>query len=140
MEVTNRNRWAAKFMASRKIRPKRSHCPIASWLDVFGDKWTLVIVRDLMAGKRRYNDFLDSPEGIPTNILADRLKRLEAQGIVTRERYLERPPRYEYILTRRGAELIPALQAIAGWGREHVLRAWETPDWFDTAKPETFAP
>lgn len=127
-------------MASRKIRPKRTHCPIASWHDVFGDKWTLVIVRDLMSGKRRYNDFLDSPEGIPTNILADRLKRLEAQGIVTREAYSERPPRYEYILTRRGAELIPVLQAMTAWSRKHVLRVWETPEWFNSATPETFAP
>ena len=127
-------------MAPRKIRPKRTHCPIASWLDVFGDKWTLVIVRDLMAGKCRYNDFLDSPEGIPTNILADRLKRLEAQGIVTREPYSDRPPRYEYLLTRRGAELIPILQAMTAWGRKHVLRVWEPTEWFTAATPESLRP
>lgn len=127
-------------MPARKIEPKRTHCPIASWLDVFGDKWTLVIVRDLMSGKRRYGDFLTSPEGIPTNILADRLKKLEAQGIVTRERYSERPPRYEYILTRRGAELIPVLQAMSAWSGKHVVKPWELPEWFVSATPETFAP
>lgn len=127
-------------MASRKIRSKRTPCPIASWLDVFGDKWTLVIVRDLMGGKRRYKEFLDSPEGIPTNILADRLKRLEAQGIVSRRRYSDRPPRYEYVLTRRGADLVPVLQAMADWGRKHVVRPWELPDWFRAATPDTYAP
>ncbi|NKB60466.1 MAG: transcriptional regulator [Alphaproteobacteria bacterium] len=125
-------------MPVRKIRSKRTRCPIASWLDVFGDKWTLVLVRDLMSGKRRYGEFLESPEGIPTNILADRLKKLEAQGIVTRERYSDRPPRYEYNLTRRGAELIPVLQAMSAWSGKHVLKPWELPEWFVKATPEMF--
>ncbi len=127
-------------MPARKVRPKRTACPIASWLDVFGDKWTLVIVRDLMSGKTRYGEFQDSPEGIPTNILAERLKRLEANGIVTRERYSDRPPRYEYRLTRRGAELIPVLQAMSAWSGKHVVQPWTLPEWFVSATPETFAP
>ncbi len=127
-------------MSMKKLRHQRSPCPIASWLDFFGDKWTLVIVRDLTGGKRRYSEFQASPEGIPTNILADRLKRLEAIGVVTRRLYREHPPRYEYRLTRRGAELLPVLQAMAQWGRKHIARSWELPEWFTSATPDTFAP
>ena len=65
----------------RRLAPRRSRCPVACTLDVLGDRWSLLVVRDLMRGKRRYAEFLDSPEGIPTNILADRLKRLAAKGV-----------------------------------------------------------
>ncbi len=100
----------------------------------------MVIIRDLLAGKRRYNAFLDSPEGIPTNILASRLKQLEAQGVVTRRRYSERPPRYEYRLTRRGAELLPVLQEMSAWSSRHMAHGWTLPDWFATGTPDQFAP
>ena len=63
-------------------RARRSRCPVACTLDVLGDRWSLLVVRDVMRGKRRYAEFLDSPEGIPTNILADRLKRLVAKGVI----------------------------------------------------------
>ncbi len=63
-------------------RARRSRCPVACTLDVLGDRWSLLVVRDVMRGKRRYADFLESPEGIPTNILADRLKRLVAKGVI----------------------------------------------------------
>ena len=62
---------------------RRSRCPVACTLDVLGDRWSLLVVRDLVRGKRRYAEFLESPEGIPTNILADRLKRLASSGIIT---------------------------------------------------------
>src|ERR671916_2191665 len=75
---------------------RRSACPVACALDVVGDRWTLLVIRDLLAGKSRYGDFLASPEKIPTNILADRLKRLEREGLVSRLPYSVRPPRYEY--------------------------------------------
>ena len=61
-------------------RARRSRCPVACTLDVLGDRWSLLVVRDVMRGKRRYAEFLESPEGIPTNILADRLKRLVGEG------------------------------------------------------------
>lgn len=99
-------------------KPRRSLCPVACSLDVIGDRWTLLIIRDLFAGKRRYGEFLNSPEHIPTNILAERLKRLEGAGLVASAQYSEHPPRFEYGLTQRGRELSPVLDALAIWGLE----------------------
>lgn len=99
---------------------ERSPCPVANVLDVFGDKWTLLIVRDLMLGKLRYGEFAGSMEGIPSNILADRLKRLEAEGVVAKTRYCERPVRYEYTLTEKGRDLKPVLDAMVAWAAKHV--------------------
>jgi DNA-binding HxlR family transcriptional regulator len=102
-------------------RPLRSACPIAGALDLVGDRWTLLVVRDLLLyDKRRFADFLASPEGIASNILADRLVRLERCGIVTRRRYEDRPPREEYHPTRRGWELVPLLRELIRWGQQHV--------------------
>jgi DNA-binding HxlR family transcriptional regulator len=100
------------------VRSKRSLCPVASSLDLIGDRWTLLVIRDLFAGKRRYGDFLASAERIPTNILADRLKRLESAGLVASTPYSQHPPRYEYELTDRGRTLRPVLDAMATWGLE----------------------
>jgi DNA-binding HxlR family transcriptional regulator len=98
----------------------RSPCPIAAALDLLGDRWTLLVVRDLLLfGKKRFGELLASPEKIPTNILTDRLRRLEEAGIVTRVRYLESPPRYEYRLTSRGTDLFPVLRALIEWGNRH---------------------
>ena len=99
----------------------RSTCPIANVLDIVGDKWTLLVVRDLLIlGKRRYGEFQNSPEAIPTNILADRLKRLEAAGLIRKELYQDNPPRAEYFLTRKGADLGPVLQAMGQWGEKYI--------------------
>lgn len=98
----------------------RSACPISNVLDIVGDKWTLIVVRDLFMGKHRYGEFQTSPEAIPTNILAERLKRLEAAGIVKKEFYQDKPPRAAYFLTRRGADLGPILQAMGQWGKQHI--------------------
>ncbi len=99
----------------------RSTCPIANLLDIVGDKWTLLVVRDLLLlSKRRYGEFQNSPEAIPTNILADRLKRLEAAGLVKKEFYQDNPPRAEYFLTRKGADLEPVLKAMGKWGKQHI--------------------
>lgn len=104
-----------------KIIWRRSPCPIASTLDLLGDKWTLLIVRDLLYfGKRLYGEFADSPEKIPTNILADRLKRLEEHGLVEKTPYQEHPVRYAYALTVRGADLQPVLRAMVEWGNRHI--------------------
>ena len=97
----------------------RSPCPVACTLDILGDRWTLLVVRDLLAGKRRFGDLLLSPERIPTNILAERLKRLEREGLVVRVPYSEHPPRVEYELTPGGRELGQALEVLAHWGRKH---------------------
>ena len=94
----------------------RSSCPVACALDLLGDRWTLLLIRDLFAGKHRFGEFLASPEHIPTNILADRLKRLEAAGLIAPAAYSEHPPRYEYHLTESGRTLGPVVDALAVWG------------------------
>ena len=96
--------------------PRRSRCPVSCTLDVLGDRWTLLVVRDLMRGKRRFAELVDTPEGIPTNILSDRLKRLIATGIVESRRYSEHPPRVEYALTPKGEDLRPVMRAMVEWG------------------------
>lgn len=98
----------------------RSTCPVAGILDIVGDRWTLLVVRDLFMHKHRYAEFQASPEAIPTNILADRLKRLEASGIVKRVLYQSNPPRAEYFLTRKGADLAPILRGMRDWGKQHI--------------------
>jgi DNA-binding HxlR family transcriptional regulator len=77
-------------------------------------------VRDLLAGKHRYGELLASAEGIPTNILAERLRRLEREGLLERVPYSSRPPRFEYQLTDTGRELSAALLELARWGLRHV--------------------
>jgi len=102
------------------VRLRRSRCPVACTLDVLGDKWTLLVVRDIMRGKSRYAEFAESPEGIPTNILADRLKRLAAKGLVKARRYSLHPPRVEYALTAKGEDLRPVMRSMAEWGVRHA--------------------
>jgi len=94
----------------------RSRCPVACSLDLVGDRWTLLVIRDLFAGQARFGEFLDAPEHIPTNILAERLKRLQAAGLVEAVPYSDRPPRHAYALTERGRALGPVLDALADWG------------------------
>ena len=98
----------------------RSPCPIAASLDLLGDRWTMLVVRDLFWGKQRYGEFLASPEGIPTNLLAERLERLEKAGLITREPYQLHPPRHAYAQTRKGKDLQPLLSALVDWGLRHV--------------------
>ncbi|HEB58784.1 MAG TPA: transcriptional regulator [Gammaproteobacteria bacterium] len=105
-----------KVTGSEAVRDPRSACPITQTLDIIGDRWTLLVIRDLFMGKETYGQLLDSPEGIPTNILADRLKRLERHGIVSRQPYQERPVRYAYRLTEKGQALGTALTAVIQWG------------------------
>ena len=98
----------------------RSACAIANSLDIVGDKWTLLVVRDLLHGKRTYGELVDSPERIPTNILADRLKRLEGAGIIASAPYQEHPLRYAYTLTPKGSALGDVLLAFVRWGKQHI--------------------
>ena len=98
----------------------RSACAVANSLDILGDKWSLLVVRDLLHGKRTYGELALSPERIPTNILADRLKRLESAGIVTRTPYQERPVRFAYTLTPKGSALGEVLLAFVRWGKQHL--------------------
>lgn len=106
----------------------RSVCPVANALDVVGDRWTLLVVRDLLLfHKVRFGELAQSLEAIPTNILADRLRRLEDAGIVRRKAYQRHPVRYEYRLTERGADLLPILREMAAWAHRHVRGAGRTP-------------
>src|SRR5262245_18139142 len=105
----------------------RSPCPVSRGLEVFGDRWTLLIVRDLMQGKRRFGELLDSREQIPTNILADRLKRLLGLGLIASRRYSDHPPRLEYALTPKGEDLRLILRAMVEWGVRHAGGRMPTP-------------
>lgn len=99
----------------------RSNCSIARSLEIVGDKWTLLVVRDLMwHGKHTFQALQDSTERIPTNILAERLKRLEQWGLVRREAYQQRPVRYTYRLTDQGESLEPVLLQIMAWGHKRL--------------------
>jgi DNA-binding HxlR family transcriptional regulator len=99
----------------------RSHCPIACTLDLIGDRWTLLVIRDMMFfGKQRFEEFLESPEGISTNILASRLKSLEELGLVSKQPYSNHSRRMNYLLTEKGQSLKPVLKIVAAWGLKHV--------------------
>lgn len=99
---------------------RRSRCPVSCTLDLLGDRWSLLVVRDLLRDKHRFGEFLESSEGIPTNILTERLKRLTAKGIVRTRRYSSAPPRVEYFLTAKGEDLRPVLRAMVEWGVRHA--------------------
>jgi DNA-binding HxlR family transcriptional regulator len=96
-------------------------CPVARTLDIIGDRWTILILRDLLTqGARRFQDFETSLRGISPNTLSARLKNLEEHGIVTRRFYEQHPPRAEYLLTAKGKELGPAMRALQLWGQKHT--------------------
>lgn len=98
---------------------KRSPCPVACTLDLIGDKWTLLVVRDMACGKSLFKEFSSSPEGIATNILTDRLNRLVEGGLA--ERFAaEQSGRDAYRLTKKGQSLMPVLNAVAEWGLAHI--------------------
>ncbi|MGH8765662.1 MAG: winged helix-turn-helix transcriptional regulator [Burkholderiales bacterium] len=99
---------------------KRSSCPGACALDLVGDKWTLLVVRDLLRGRHTYGELAACDEGIPTNILADRLRRMEEAGLIKARPYQRKPVRYAYALTKKGHDLEYVLAAVARWGTKHV--------------------
>lgn len=107
------------------MRHRRSDCPINFALESFGDRWTLLVLRDLLLkGRSSYTDFLHAEEKIATNILADRLERLQADGVVTRE-----PETGRYQVTQKGADLLPVLLEMIAWSGRHDPR---------TAAPRAF--
>lgn len=109
-----------------KSKP-RMRCPIAHALDLFGDRWSLVLVRDMLMGKQRFGDFLASSEGITASVLADRLTHLEGAGLVEKTPYQANPVRFDYSLTAQGRELLPVLQALCGWGNRHFPAVGKAP-------------
>jgi DNA-binding HxlR family transcriptional regulator len=107
-------------VAGSPQKQHRSGCPVSISLEIFGDRWSLLIVRDLMVrGFRTFYDFEHSGEGIATNILADRLRRLKRAGIVETEPDPEDGRRVNYRLTRKGIDLAPVLLELLIWGAEH---------------------
>ena len=127
-------------MAQKKIARRRSTCPINASLELLGDRWSLLIVRDLVfAGLQTYKDFLSGEEGIATNILADRLASLQASGMITSARDPEDGRKLVYRLTAKGFDLAPVLLSLGQWAVKHEagvrrpdpLRLWEAdPDGF----------
>jgi DNA-binding HxlR family transcriptional regulator len=95
------------------------NCSIARALELVGERWTLLIVRDAFLGRRRFDEFQESL-GVARNVLTDRLNRLVAEKILERNAYSERPPRFEYKLTEKGRELAIPLLALMQWGDRHV--------------------
>jgi len=118
-ELTNAVGTGAAILASMAKRYGQ-HCPVAQSLDVVGDRWTLLIVRDLLRGPARFQDLRAQLSGIPPKLLADRLRRMERQGLVARTLYSKRPPRASYTLTDRGRGLGLVVGALAIWGRPFV--------------------
>jgi DNA-binding HxlR family transcriptional regulator len=101
--------------------PYDMRCPIARTLDIIGERWTILILRDLLIeGPRKFQDFQQSLAGISPNTLSARLKRLEESGVVERRFYEQHPPRAEYLLTAKGRALGPVLKALLDWGRSHT--------------------
>lgn len=105
----------------------RSECPIASSLDIFGDRWTLIILRDMLVGKSKFSEFLTSAENIATNVLCKRLELIEGAGLADRIVYQQRPTRYEYKLTEKGKALLPILQQMCKWGNQYMPETWVPP-------------
>jgi len=98
----------------------RSVCPVACALDLFGDKWTLLIIRDLLGGKSHFKEFLASPERIATNILAERLARLASNGLIERYPSSDIAGREAYRLTERGRSLRELMKQLKAWGLNHI--------------------
>lgn len=110
------------------MRRRRSDCPVHYALRAFGDAWTLLVVRDLMLkGRTSYGEFLRGGEGIATNVLADRLARLEQDGVVRRDRDPARAGAHRYRLTPKGIDLLPVLLEIIEWSARHDPRTAADP-------------
>ena len=121
MQVTRSGKSPRKTKATPEAPSfRRSPCAVACTLDLVGDKWSLLVIRDLLRGSATYGDLQNSREGIPTNLLADRLKKLEAAQLIARSAYQVRPVRYAYELTEKGKDLGEVLGAIVRWGKKHI--------------------
>ncbi|TMB66218.1 MAG: helix-turn-helix transcriptional regulator [Chloroflexi bacterium] len=104
-----------------RTQPYAQACPIARTLDIIGDRWTLLIIRDLFLGRSRFNEFRQSTPRISPRLLSERLKRLEEEELVERDLLAGYPPRAEYRLTAKGRSLFPVLFAMGSWGFEHLF-------------------
>ena len=104
-----------------KIEDMRSQCAIANGLEILGDRWTLLIIRDLMfTNRREFGHFMQAGEGISTNILSDRLQRLQCHGVITKEDHPEHGRKFIYQLTDKGLKLAPMVIELTLWGNETI--------------------
>jgi DNA-binding HxlR family transcriptional regulator len=109
-------------LGSAMPRLYEQNCPIALSLEVIGERWTLLLIRDLLRyGPRRFSDFLEGQAGMTPAVLSARLKLLEEHAIVTRRSYSTHPPRDEYLLTDKGRALFPVITALRRWGAENYM-------------------
>ena len=99
-----------------KSDPRRSPCPVSCMLDIMGDRWSLLVVRDLMLGRSRFKEFCASPEGVPTNILSERLERLLRHGVIEQVPAADGGKRLAYRLTAKGRALKPVMASMRDWG------------------------
>jgi len=114
----------------KKTQQRRSDCPINFCLETFGDTWSLLIIRDIVYfGKKTYGEFLESEEGIATNILASRLAQLEQKGILVKTPHATDKRKEIYALTEKGLDLIPILLEMASWGARHDPQTGAPRDW-----------
>jgi DNA-binding HxlR family transcriptional regulator len=118
MASFRRRAAATDGLVARKYSLK---CPVARTLDVIGDRWAILILRDLFRNEtRRFQDFESSLPGLTPSVLSARLRDLESSGVISTRNYLEHPPRLEYFLTPKGRELGPVLLALKTWGEKHA--------------------
>lgn len=107
--------------SGKRPLPYGRRCPVARTLSIIGERWTIMILRDLVRdGPRKFQDLERSLEGISPNTLSDRLKTLEENGIVAQRFYEDHPPRAEYVLTEKGRELRPVIKELRDWGEKHT--------------------
>ena len=114
LEVSRRS----NTLTEQRLYASQESCPVARTLNVVGDRWTILVLRDLSWGRKRYGELLESLAGISTNLLADRLKRLEESQMVEQVRYSDHPPRADYRLTEKGRAFVPILVALKAYGDE----------------------
>ncbi len=100
--------------------PRTVQCPVASTLDLVGDRWTLLVVRDLLRGRTKFSELRETVEGVPPAILSARLKTLEEAGVVKKRQYQDRPARFAYQLTSKGHALGVVVGAMAQWGEQYA--------------------
>lgn len=113
-------------------KERRSDCPINYALEMFGDKWSLLIIRDILyLGKKTYGEFLESDEGIATNILANRLAELEQKGILAKKPHEKDKRKEVYLLTEKGLDLIPIMLELANWSFKHDPQTAAPKIWID---------
>lgn len=119
------------------MKKRKSGCPIHFALEIFGDKWSLLIIRDLMfKGKKTYGEFLNSEEKIATNILADRLHMLEEGGLIKSKRDKNNKSKFNYTLTEKGIDLVPVLLEIINWSAKHDQKTAAPTEFVDRVKQD----